>query len=167
MERSMERITEPDLQRLAAIARIDRESMFRQNEHWRAYQAHLLCVALCQGAGLHYVTGTNGVKDFDVWTFFAKSAWRKHPDPALYRRNRPADFGESRFGRTISAPSWIKGRRIDLLARSLDVAPSADPIAALLDWLTAGRTTSARRLAQKAVVMVEPICGTVVWPPAG
>jgi hypothetical protein len=31
----------------------------------------LVCVALCQGAALHFVDGENGVKDFDVWTFYA------------------------------------------------------------------------------------------------
>jgi hypothetical protein len=27
-------------------------------------------VPLCQGGALHYVNGSNGVKDFDVWSFY-------------------------------------------------------------------------------------------------
>ena len=30
--------------------------------------------ALCQGAALHYVDAKNGVKDFDVWSFYTQRA---------------------------------------------------------------------------------------------
>ncbi len=36
------------------------------------YAGRLVCRALCQGAALHYLDGTNGVKDFDVWSFYAE-----------------------------------------------------------------------------------------------
>src|SRR5436309_7834001 len=120
MDRSPARLTVADLERLRDVARADREFMFERNPNWRAYRDRMLCVALCQGAALHYINGASGIKDFDVWTFFARSPARAHPDPALFRRRRAADFGASRFGRTTSAPAWIRGRRIDLLARSLD-----------------------------------------------
>ena len=35
---------------------------------------------LCQGAALHYVNGRNGVKDFDVWSFYAQ--YNDWPFPA-------------------------------------------------------------------------------------
>ena len=31
--------------------------------------------ARCQGAALHYVNERNGVKDFDVWSFYARVSW--------------------------------------------------------------------------------------------
>jgi hypothetical protein len=104
------------------------------------------------------------VKDFDVWTFFARSYERPFPDAALFRRNARADFGPSRFGRTQGAAGRIVGRRVDLLSRSLDVAPGADPVESVRDWLRRGREQSARRLAEKAVVLLEPRPGSVVWP---
>jgi hypothetical protein len=55
------------------------------------YRDRLLCVALCRGGALHYLDRSNGVKDFDVWTFFAALPDR-YPDRALYRRNKARDF---------------------------------------------------------------------------
>lgn len=160
----MEVIGLDDLVHLREISRRDRLVMFARNPHWRAYEDRLLCVALAQGAALHYLDRQTGVKDFDVWTFFARSSHRKHPDPALYRRHKTADFGVSCFGRSPGAPSWIRGRRVDLLARSLNVGPPCDPVDAVRKWLKDGRTVTARRLAAKAVIMIEPTPGTVVWP---
>jgi len=93
----------------------------------------------------------------------ARSDERPFPDAALFRRAR-ADFGPSRFGRTPGAAERIVGRRVDLLSRSLDVAPDADPIESVRAWLRHGREESARRLAEKAVVLIEPRPGSVIWP---
>jgi hypothetical protein len=120
-------------------------------------------VALCQGAALHFVNGENGVKDFDVWTFYAA-----HPDhPAFpWRRRVARDFGDPRFGRTPNTAGFV-GRRVDLLGRSIEVGEEGDPAAALAAYLSEGRTASARALARKAAVMLEPPNrrGAVVWPP--
>ncbi len=35
------------------------------------YRERRVAVTLAQGAALHYVDGKNGVKDLDVWTFYA------------------------------------------------------------------------------------------------
>jgi hypothetical protein len=164
-KRSLERITKRDLARLRDIARADRERMFNTNPRWAHYRDRLLCVALCQGAAFHLLRGYGGIKDFDVWSFFARSPKRPFPDPALYRRNGTADFGRSRFGRTPSALSTITGRRVDLLSRSLDASPGANPIDAVQMWLGNGRGRSARLLRQKAVILIEPLIGTIVWPP--
>jgi hypothetical protein len=58
------------------------------------------------------------------------------------------------------------GRHVDLLGRSLEVAEDADPIFVLRRYLSEGRTETARRLSEKAVVLLEPAdrLGTVVWP---
>jgi hypothetical protein len=87
--RSLERITRRDLARLEEIPRSDREWMFRANPNWAPYNGQLLAVALCQGAALHYLDGRNGIKDFDVWTFFARAPGRQFPDPALYAATSP------------------------------------------------------------------------------
>jgi hypothetical protein len=73
--------------------------MFRRTERWALYRGRVLCVALCQGATLHYIDRATGIKDFDVWTLFAAHPRRPYPDPVLYRRNTSRDFGPSRFGR--------------------------------------------------------------------
>lgn len=123
--RSSEGITEQDLAQLAAIAAADREDKFARNERWRPYAGRILCVALCQGAALHYVDGSNGVKDFDVYTFYAE-----HPEIGSYPARWPiknVDFGPSRFGRSPEDEPSYEGRRIGLLGRSLKAKPNADP----------------------------------------
>jgi hypothetical protein len=69
-ERSFIRIEASHLERLALLSREDREEFFSRLAGWRRlYADRILCVALCQGAAVHYVNEKNGVKDFDVWTF--------------------------------------------------------------------------------------------------
>src|SRR4051812_1295097 len=161
-DRSNEKIGSEDLARLAAIARDDQDSRFARRPRWRPYADRVLCVALCQEAALHYVDGRNGVKDFDVYTFYAE-----HPTgPFPFRWRTEVDFGPSRFGRYPSDPKSFRGRRVDLIGRSLDVAPTADPVEAVRRYLGAGRSETARQLAMKAVVLLEPenLRGEIIWP---
>ena len=93
--------------------------------------AALLSRALCQGAALHYVNGHNGVKDFDVWSFYAQ--YDDWPFPARWRGTR--DFGPSKFGRYSCDPPRYTGRRVDLLGRSLRVELGADPAEVIRRYL--------------------------------
>lgn len=69
--RSYKPLTKADLHRLARIAEADRTDLFhRKPETGRLYSKRLFAVALCQGAALHYLNGKNGIKDFDVWSFY-------------------------------------------------------------------------------------------------
>jgi hypothetical protein len=161
-ERSFEPITKRDLRRLGAIALGDLDSLFKRYPHTgRFYKNRLFAIALCQGAALHYVDGSNGVKDFDVWSFFR--AHRSRPFP--YRRNASADFGDPKFGKSPGRSDYV-GRCIDLLGRSLDFPGSQSPEVALREYLSTGSTATARALAQKAVVLIYPpeFLGRVVWP---
>ena len=47
-----------------------------------------------------------------------------------------------------------------------DVEEDADPVAALRGYLSAGRSASARRLREKAAVVLDPprLRGTFAWP---
>jgi hypothetical protein len=159
--RSYEPIDRDDLIRLAEIARADLVDLFTRKPHYSVLEDRLVCIALCQGAALHFVDRTNGVKDFDVWAFFAA-----HPDtPAFpWRRRKARDFGDPKFGRSPDKPDFV-GRHVDLLGRSLEAAENADPAVVLRAYLSAGRTETARRLSAKAVVLLEPVdrLGTVVW----
>ncbi|MGE3595790.1 MAG: hypothetical protein AB7N70_09580 [Dehalococcoidia bacterium] len=162
MSRSLVRITRADLQRLGRLAGEDRADLFsRRPETGRLYARRLFAVALCQGAALHYLDGKNGVKDFDVWCFYTEDPARPFP----YRRRAKLDFGDPRFGVTPGFTHFI-GRRVDVIGRSLPGADPTDPVGSLRDYLKTGRTESARRLAEKAVVLIEPasLLGTVVWP---
>jgi hypothetical protein len=163
-ERSFEPITHEDLARLSTLARVDREELFaRKSLLGQRYAHRLLCVALCQGAALHYLDGRNGVKDFDVWTFYAE-----HPDgPFPYRRIGRRDFGPSKFGRMPNDIRPYAGRRVDLVGRSLPEQPDAHPVEALRRYLQGFRTASAQALASKAVILIDPISlrGVAAWPP--
>ncbi len=122
----------------------------------------LLGRTLCQGAALHYVNQGNRVKDVDVWSFYAQhNDW---PFPPRWRGTQ--DFDRSKFGRYAGKPDRYVGRRVDFLGRSLPASPGSDPADPIRRYLAAGRTTSARALALKAVVLIAPRdrAGEIVWP---
>src|SRR5687768_16212607 len=105
--RSLAKLTKRDLLRLCRLAASDREDLFaRKPEIRRLYAHRLFAVGLCQGAALHYVDGKNGVKDFDVWSFYTASPQRPFP----YRRHATADFGHAKFGTTRGTRGYV-GRR--------------------------------------------------------
>ena len=110
---------------------------------------------------MHYVNGRNGVKDFDVWSFYAQ--YDDWPFPARWRGTR--DFGPSKFGRYPRDAPRYSGRRVDLLGRSLRVEPGADLTEAIRRYLTVRRTRSAKELAAKAVVLIDPESrlGEIAW----
>ena len=140
-DRSLERIEMADLLRLAALAADAEAELFGRNPQGSGrYAGRLLGRALCQGAALHYVNGINGVKDFDVWSFYA--AYDDWPFPPRWRGTR--DYGPSKFGRYPGDPPRYSGRRVDLLGRSLPVVPGADP-AVVLRGLPLGREPQRRR----------------------
>jgi hypothetical protein len=167
--RSYKAIVDHDLDRLSALAGADRERFFVKRPE---YRHRLIGVALCQGAGLHYrdiASGKakpNGIKDFDVWSFFAAIPGQRFPAD---RRMTHVDFGPSRFGRWIDEPARFRhyqGRRVDLLMRALLVDPHSDPVEALRRYVREASTVSAKRLAAKGVVMIDPVTirGQIVWP---
>jgi hypothetical protein len=163
-EKSYERITRTDLKRLLAIARAEREDFFaRHKEYAILYRRRVLCAALCGGAALHFVNGQTGVTSFDVWTFYAE-----HPEaPFPHWHEERYDYGTSRkFGRLPGTPDTFKGRPVDLAGRSIDASPLDDPLEALQHYLRRGATPVSRRLAAKAVVLLEPeqLAGYVAWP---
>ena len=161
--RSLAHIERNDLLRLAELAAQAEAGLFlRHPDGAGRYTGRLLCRALCQGAALHYLDGKNGVKDFDVWSFYAALG----DGPFPYRWRGTADFGPSRFGRYHGDTPSYAGRRVDLLGRSLPAPPGADPAAVLRDYLSAARTASAKALAAKAVILLTPeqAVGRCVWP---
>jgi hypothetical protein len=140
---------------------MDRERRFARRPRWEVYRDRVLLVALCQGAALHYIDHQNGVKDLDVWTFYAR-----HPEGEFPPRWRiMADFGSSELGRHPDDAGFT-GRHVDLIGRSIAATPADDPVGAVRAYLNARRTSSARALAEKAVVAIDPpmLRGTTVWP---
>lgn len=161
-KRSYHQITKDHLLRLRKIALDDLADFFQRTpETGDLYSNRLFAVALCQGAALHYVDGKRGVKDFDVWSFFKPHPERQFP----FRRYKKQDFGDPLFGTAEDSPGFV-GRRVDLFGRSIPDEDYSDPVAVLRRYLLGRQTESARYLAQKAVVLLEPLhlLGTVVWP---
>jgi hypothetical protein len=140
-----------------------------------------VAVTLAQGGAQHYLDGTTGVKDLDVWTFYAAIA-----DMPLRcgRYEVHADFGLSVHGRQEYPPGfkhrqaarWLayEGRRVDFMVRDLqvDAEAAADEVTeALRSWLTASASaTGAKKspsvvLSRKAMIWLVPAePGTVIWP---
>lgn len=184
-KRSYAEVTLEHLDRLGAIAQEDHE-FFTRSDGRPEFADRRVAVVLAQGGASHFLDGECGVKDFDLWTFYAALPGVAFPA----KRNRHVDFGPSEFGRqrydfaAAKNPAelgrfrrWdqFRGRRVDLLMRDLPVPPGAPPrqvVHALRDWLKAGAASAAPRppssyyLAQKAVVLIDPKRrrGEIVWP---
>ena len=149
-----------DLKRLAEIANQDRKEFFRTQPDWgKLYAQRVICVALCQGAAMQYIDGATGINDFDVYTFY-----KKHPKKNWYaKRIKSFDFGSPKFGKSVDKSDFI-GRRVDCLSRSIDVNRKEDAITAVRRYLAEGGTETARLLSAKAVILLEPYCGQIIWP---
>lgn len=169
------------LARLSKIAAADHESLYARRPE---YQGRLVAVVLAQGAALHYLDRSNGVKDLDVWSFFALPMEQtRFPED---QRKKHVDFGPSDLGRqrydlkVAKSPRqralmtrWSDehvGRRVDLMMRGLPCGPKDDPAEAIRTWLASGERkpgTSPWHLRQKAVILVDPPDrrGEVVWDP--
>jgi hypothetical protein len=185
-ERSYAPLTDTHLARLSSLAADDHRHFTRAAGR-PEYADRRICVVLAQGAALHRLDGTTGVKDIDVWTFYARIPGRRF---SFGQRKRHVDFGASEHGRNLypadfehpQLPRWKRfdGRKVDLMVRSLPLPPgsSADAIIdALRAWLAAGARLrqgtpgdtmpSNWWLAQKAAVLIDPVGarGEVVWRP--
>jgi len=173
LERSNIPITGAHLAALRDIALDDKQEFFnRKTDYRRAYDGRLLAIALCQGAALHYVDGKNGVKDFDVWSFYmapVDTEWRRL---SWERRLKSVESGLDEFG--VHPDDLCRGyktRRVDLLARTFPeqlvtrFKPGIIPI--LQAYVRAGKVKSSPwYLAKKAVVGLWPdeILGKTIWP---
>jgi hypothetical protein len=152
-ERSHAPLTDEHLDRLAALAAADHAAFQVRYPEWAAV---LLAVCLAQGGARHRLFRDRGVKDLDVYLFYALPDGRS---PARFPWNkggttRRQDFGPSEHGRQLYTsadradpqmrshiPQWelYAGRRVDLMSRA--IAPHPDgPRAAVRRWLQRGLT---------------------------
>ena len=151
--RSHARITRADLRRLIRLVQEEREDFFDRHPEWAIlYRRSALCSALCGDGALHYLNGITGVQAFQLWTFYAENS--EAPFPPMHVSH--LDYGESKFGRDPNLPESYKGLRVELQGRSLDAGPGDDPLSILQRYLKAGKSPTARELARKAVVLLEP-----------
>lgn len=162
-ERSYAPITKSDVKKLAALAVADLNSFFKRNPVTaRRYKKRLIALAFCQGAAQHYVRPGRGVKDFDVWAFFASGPKRPFP----YRRRGSMDFGTSKFGRHPKDVGY-EGRGVDVLGRDIPVARGETPTSAIRRYLQTSHNKTPRLLALRPVVLLTPprSLGKVIWDP--
>lgn len=161
-ERSSAQIETHHLRKLADLAMSDLTDLFAQYpQTGDRYRNRLMLLCLCQGAAKHFVHRDHGVKDFDVWAFFSK-----HPEgPFPYRRRGKRDFGRSRFGASPSDEGY-RGRRVDVLGRSIPCVDGREPVDCVRDWLMRG-SKSAREVAKSPVVVIRPTAdiGSIIWNP--
>jgi hypothetical protein len=200
-EYSQEPITLTHLERLSKMAARDNRFLTRDGSNWTDYRGRPLLVVLAQGAAQHYVavqTGhgqAKGVKDLDVWSFFAGVPGHRLN---CEKRHMHEDFGPSELGRQLydmckarnvaERRLWEKwertfeGRRVDMFVRSFpDVALDAEfgkVLTAARSWLEHGILIGQRRrpgekkpsgwhLAHKPAVVIDPAAhrGEVAWLP--
>lgn len=163
------------------MADIKHAQFVRKAGRKHAWAERRVAVTLAQGGAQHYLDGTTGVKDLDVWIFYAAI-----PGTPLRcgRYETHADFGLSVHGRQEYPPGfkhrlaarWLayEGRRVDFMVRDLPVdadAAANEVTEALRTWLAAStNATRAKKsspwyLSHKAMIWLAPArAGAVIWP---
>ena len=171
MVRSYEPITLDDLRHLGRLALSTMENFIIRNRKYSNLKDKLIAIALCQGAALHYLNKTNGVKDFDVWFFFVHDGELEFPPRWIFQ----TDSKLTKFGRHPDDNPNFVGRRVDFLGRTICkhckhydgcTKQQIDPSKCLQGYLCKQATSSAKHLAEKAVVGIYPdkILGKIIWP---
>lgn len=161
-ERCQSPLTDRHLSRLSkVVARAHGDLKARRPE----LAGTLVAGVLAQGAAAHYLdpAARIGVKDLDVWLFYAQ----RHGIGRVQERGRAAiyDFGPSSLGRHPEDASAFEGRRVDVMTRSIAPPLDTDSADAVRGWLARG-AVSPRLLRERPVVMLWPRarCGEIVWP---
>lgn len=159
--RFFEKITEHDLTNLYRVANEAMTEVYKSKPDYKPFQDKAVVVALCQGAALHYIDGKTGVKDFDVWFFYApidgKSKWHRGTLTVT-------NFGDSKFGK-LPDKSAFKDKRVDVLMRAMPEFSCGDPKKSIQDYLTSPVNTTPKYLAKKAVIGLYPkkVFGKTLW----
>lgn len=155
--RSYEALNKEHLAILRRVVCEERRLFFERNPHLKgAFRDNLVATCLCQGAAQHFVDGTTGVKDFDVYWFYREHPQANYPYRALKEtyRNFPT-FGTRKVD--------LMGRTIDsaIVERHIDNLPEC-----IREYLRKSRTQTTGYLIRKAVVGLHPesIFGKVIWP---
>ena len=150
IERSSEQLTKENLKELysGSVQRLQEYFVIGQGAKWKELydMEKPLAVALCQGAAMHYHDGVNGIKDFDVWFFYPFNQIH-----LPYRTIWHWDYQNKKFGRHPLIHGY-KGRKVDVLVRSIKNHTSKDPVKTIYQYLQDENTDSSRELAKKAVV---------------
>ncbi|MBN1523593.1 MAG: hypothetical protein JW904_03825 [Spirochaetales bacterium] len=162
-ERNYSEIEKRDLLELleGSVAQVNNYFYSKKGEKWlELYNINNpLCVALCQGAAMHYYDKSNGIKDFDIWIFYPFN--QKH---LPYRTYWNWFYNNSKFG-LHSVYSSEKGRKVDVLVRSVKNYVPNDPVATIYSYFKNEGTITSQLLLQKAVVLLSPeyYFGKVIW----
>jgi len=153
--RSMEEITDADLERLARVVDADLDRFFARNPHLQEWRERIFAVALAQGGAEHRLRGERGIWDLDMIVCFDGPRSKQ-----LRRQVVHWDWGLSKLGRCPYDPPEYTGRAVDVKFWVLPGRP--DPAEALREWLEA-RLMAAPDPAGSPDLAHEPVI--LVWPP--
>ena len=174
--RSFEPVTDAHLERLKDLALVRDAELRRKRPDWCSDR---IAICLGQGAARHRVHGDRGVKDLDVWIFYALGPGQGSDGFPFNRANAHVDFGPSthgvqswsaeersdpRLARRIRAWAHFLGRRVDIMARG--IAYESNPRDAVVAWVHAGSSrhgSSGWHLSRAPVVAIDPNLGKVWW----
>ncbi len=174
--RSFTAVTDADLSSLVAIADGLCEELRERHSSWLGDP---LAWCLAQGAARHRVRGDRGVKDFDVWMFFARPSdaagtfplsrpvWHRDFGPSEHHRQA---YTEDELARPRFAQQGVgafQGRRVDLMVRCIPRGLTAQQ--SVTTWLDRGsrmvQGRSGRRMPSEFYIARAPV--VCLWPELG
>ena len=151
--RTFEKITRRDLDEILAVGNNVMSDFFVNNPRYKPLRNKLVLVALCQGAADHYCDGTTGIKDYDVWFFYAHMQGVSMP--------------RSSIKKCYPGFNCYKDKKVDVLRRSDSAFKKGDVKASSRRYLTNPSNSTPIRLSEKAVIGLYPpeVMGKKLWQP--
>lgn len=152
-ERIYDSISERDLLALKDFGIREHEEFFKRNSYLKKdFYRSLAGICLCQGAALHYLNQKTGIKDFDVWHFYANN------ENVTLRCRRPKRIKNAYMGRDIDFLKRAIPKNIfALFPNNLEKI--------IMSFLLERNTKSKNLLLKKAVIGLYPnnIFAKILW----
>ncbi len=139
------------------LEELERFTTQQGNGKYSAYKRRLAAICLCQGAARHFLDGTKGVRDVDIWLFFLEHTTVKIPHRRNMRSqgfrdftnlgNKPVDF----MKKMIPSTCW----------------EGADIKQTIENYLCQSKTQTARELSKQPVIGLFPdhVFAKLLWKP--
>ncbi len=152
--RTFEKITRHDLRELLVVGERVMDQFFVDKPRYAPFRNKLVLVALCQGAADHYCDGITGIKDYDVWFFYAHMQGVSMP--------------RSSIKKCYPEFNCYKGKKVDVLRRSDSAFKKGDVKASISRYLTNPTNPTPICLSGKAVIGLYPpeVMGEKLWRPS-
>jgi hypothetical protein len=171
MERSYLEIQRQHLEKLRDVTKERIRRFFENNLRQAIFKDKLFAIVLIQGAALHFLDLTNGIKDFDILLIFRESnAVSNNSVKHIFVRRLTCDSSMPEFGRyPRDNPNKFPNRHVDIFLREIEnnYLAGNDILQGLKNYFKNKQSTSFDHWRAKPVIGIWPeeILEKIIWNP--